>query len=92
VTAVYYRDLLAAILEGLDIPHPATAGDTDRYRQVLEDRAMYVRVAIRCVLLQADTPQDIAENTADLRERLAAVPTNSYRPWVPRTGDEGTDR
>jgi hypothetical protein len=87
-----YRDLLAAVLEALTLPEPATPGDIDRYRQVLEDRAMYARVALRSVLEVKDTPAHIANNAARLREHLVLAPPTSYRTADRSANDEESGR
>lgn len=74
------RDLLAAVLEALDIPHPATVGDAERHGEVLADRSMHAVIALRNAL--ADEPYlDVEWTTAYLRARLAETPTTGYRPW-----------
>jgi hypothetical protein len=72
------RDLLAAVLEAIDIPYPATVGDSERYGVVLEQRVLHAVIALRNVL--ADRPlMDITWDTAYLRERLADHPPTGYR-------------
>ena len=69
------RDLLAAVLEAIDLPHPATVGDTDAHHALLADRAMDAVVALQCVLHRSDC----AEWSADyLRGRLAEKPVTGY--------------
>ncbi|MFD8156600.1 hypothetical protein [Streptomyces malaysiensis] len=81
--ATAYRDLLAAVLEALDIPHPATVGDAERHGEVLADRAMHAAIALRSVL--ADEPfLDVAWTTAYLREQFAKTPATGYTPWGER--------
>lgn len=71
------RDLLAAVLEALDIPHPATTGGAEPYYEIRNDRATHVTVALRSVL--DDKPlMDIAWTTAYLREQLALHPATGY--------------
>jgi hypothetical protein len=77
------RDLLAAVLEALDIPAPATVGDTDAHHALLADRAMDAVVALQCVL---QARGDCAEWSADyLRTQLAAKPPTTYWHWQDRT-------
>ncbi|MFE7837471.1 hypothetical protein ACFU53_15960 [Streptomyces sp. NPDC057474] len=72
------RQLLAAVLEALDIPAPATVGDTDAHHTLLADRAMDAVVALQCVLQRGDC----AGWSADyLRARLAEKPATGYRHW-----------
>lgn len=71
------RALLAAVLEALDIPHPATVGHTEVYDQVRNERATHAVVALRSVL--DDKPlMGIEWTTAYLRERLAEHPATGY--------------
>ncbi|SEP65093.1 hypothetical protein [Streptomyces radiopugnans] len=78
------RELLAAVLEAIDLPYPATIGDSERYREILERRAMHTAITLRNVL--HDRPlMDVAWDTEYLRERLAEHPPTGYR----HTGGEG---
>jgi hypothetical protein len=71
------RGLLAAVLEALAIPHPATIGDEKAHDEVLNDRVTHVVVALRSVL--DDRPlMDIEWTTAYLREQLAEHPPTGY--------------
>jgi hypothetical protein len=71
------RDLLAAILEALDLPHPATFGDTEAHDRLLNTRAVHARIALRSLL---DDGPDMgpAWSAAYLRERLAEHPVTGY--------------
>ncbi|GAA2386940.1 hypothetical protein GCM10010420_07280 [Streptomyces glaucosporus] len=72
------RDLLAAVLEAIDIPYPATVGDSEQYGEVLAERVMHTAVALRNVL--DDRPlSEVEWETAYLRERLAEHPPTGYR-------------
>jgi hypothetical protein len=71
--------LLVAILEALDIPSPATVGDTETHDRILNDRAMHAKIAIRSAL--DDAPLGIEWTTEYLRERLAATPPTGYQHW-----------
>ncbi|MEU8891155.1 hypothetical protein [Streptomyces sp. NPDC048442] len=78
------RDFLAAVLEALDIPHPATVGDSEQHARVLADRAMHTVIALRAVL--DDPAPDVAWTTVYLREQLATVPPVGYRTYgAPQT-------
>ncbi|MFD9444248.1 hypothetical protein ACFWBR_20370 [Streptomyces sp. NPDC060006] len=71
------RDLLAAVLEALDIPHPATTGGTEAHDRILNDRATHAMIALRSVL--DDKPlMDTEWTTAYLREQLAKHPATGY--------------
>lgn len=79
------RDLLAAVLEALDIPHPATIGDTEQHARVLADRVMHTVIALRDVL-DNGAPLGIEWTTEYLRKRLAEHPPTGYRHYgTPRT-------
>ncbi|AGP56168.1 hypothetical protein [Streptomyces rapamycinicus] len=83
-------DLLRAILEALDIPHPATVGDSEVHARVLADRVMHTVVALHGVLDEGVTRHlGIEWTTAHLRERLAEHPPTGYRTaGIPRPGGE----
>ncbi|MFD0224809.1 hypothetical protein ACWGPD_33925 [Streptomyces hirsutus] len=70
------RELLAALLEALDIPAPATVGGSDTYDRILNDRVMHAKIALRSVL--EDDPLGIKWTTQYLRERLAETPPTGY--------------
>jgi hypothetical protein len=80
------RGLLAAILEALDIPNPATVGDTEAHDRLLNDRVTHAAIALRSAL---DEHPDIAWDTQYLRKRLADHPPTGYRHWgKPEQQDE----
>lgn len=71
------RDLLTAVLEALDIPHPATVGGTEAHDQVLNERVTHAAIALRSVL--DDKPlMGIEWTAAYLREQLAFHPPTGY--------------
>ncbi|MEU1791471.1 hypothetical protein ABZ553_37485 [Streptomyces sparsogenes] len=72
--------LLGAVVEALDIPAPATYRDREQYREVLDQRALWVIVALKSVLLD---PTGFAAEwmVTYLRERLAEHPPTTYRAW-----------
>ncbi|MGW4022849.1 hypothetical protein [Streptomyces sp. NPDC005009] len=71
------RELLAAVLEALDIPHPATVGGAEAHDRVLNDRVTHVVVALRSVL-DDDPLMSVEWTTAYLREQLAKHPATGY--------------
>lgn len=71
------RELLAAVLEALNIPTPATVGGQDAHDRVLNDRAMHAKIALRDVLNEG-APLGIEWTTQYLRERLAEHPPTGY--------------
>lgn len=70
------RDLLAAVLEAVDIPPASTVGDAEVRDQILRDRMIDVRVALERALRQGMDP---AWEAAYLRARLAEKPASGYR-------------
>jgi hypothetical protein len=88
------RDLLAAVLAAIDIPHPRTVGDQPRQREVLAERAMHAAITLRAVLRLDGTPHPAALEweTGWLREQLAEHPPAGYNtgPWpgVPVDGGQ----
>lgn len=73
------RDLLAAVLEALSIPHAATIGDTEIHDRILNDRAMHATIALEGAL--DGHPLGIEWVTEYLRERLAEHQPTGYRHW-----------
>lgn len=71
------RGLLAAVLEALDIPHPATTGGEEVYGRIRHERATHAVVALRCVL-DVKPLMDIEWTAAYLREQLAKHPAAGY--------------
>ncbi|MGW1000762.1 hypothetical protein [Streptomyces sp. NPDC002520] len=74
------RDLLAAVLEAIDLPHPATFGGTEAHDRLLNDRVVYARLALRSALGDTDLGPDMgpAWNAQYLRGRLAKHPVAGY--------------
>ncbi|MFF3460990.1 hypothetical protein ACWCQN_39985 [Streptomyces sp. NPDC001984] len=82
------RELLAAVLEALDIPHPATVGDTEAHDRLLNDRAMHAAIALRSVL--EDKPvMEVEWTTRYLRERLAEHPPTGYQHYGAKRAEAG---
>ncbi|UXY28557.1 hypothetical protein [Streptomyces sp. HUAS TT20] len=69
-------NLLAALVEALDIPHPACMGGQAEHDRILNERVMYARLALRSVL--AGNTLGIEWDTNYLRERLAEHPPTTY--------------
>ncbi|MFM9656723.1 hypothetical protein [Streptomyces scabiei] len=74
------RDLLAAVLEALDIPYPATVGDGETYDRILIERVGHAKIALQGVLVD-DAPLGVDWTTAYLRERLAEHPPTGYTTY-----------
>ncbi|MFI8988638.1 hypothetical protein ACIG63_27120 [Streptomyces antimycoticus] len=84
-------DLLRAVLEAIDIPYPATYGDSEQHARVLVDRAMHAVIALHGVLDEEDVARHlgIEWTTAHLRAKLAEHPPTGYRAaGIPRPGGE----
>lgn len=77
-TARELRQLLAVVLEALDIPSPATVGDSETHREILAHRTIDAVAALRGVLQHGDDPGWSADY---LRARLAEKPATGYRTW-----------
>lgn len=72
-------DLLNAVLEAIDIPNPATVGDSEQHDAVLNERAMHARIALQSVI--EDRTPGIEWTTSYLREQLEECPPTGYRAW-----------
>lgn len=81
------RELLAAVLEALDIPSPATIGDTETHDRVLNDRAMHAKIALRSALEEG--PLDIEWTTSYLREQLLKHPADGYQHYGAKRAGAG---
>jgi hypothetical protein len=71
------RDLLAALLEAIDLPHPATTGGTAAHDRLLATRVVHARITLRNVL-DAGPDMGPAWYARYLRERLAEHPITGY--------------
>jgi hypothetical protein len=71
------RDLLAAVLEAIDLPHPATTGGSEVHDRLLATRVVHARIALRNLF---DDGPDLgpAWTAKYLRERLAEHPVAGY--------------
>lgn len=72
------RDLLTAVLEAIDLPHPATFGGTEAHDQLLATRVSHARIALRSVLDDNGVGMGPAWDAAYLREQLARHPVAGY--------------
>ncbi|MET8982051.1 hypothetical protein ABZX85_41310 [Streptomyces sp. NPDC004539] len=74
------REFLAAVLEAIRLPAPATAGEREAYRLLLEDRALDAVVALTGALGEPPSADwGLGWHTAYLRKRLATKPPTTYR-------------
>ncbi|MFJ4692828.1 hypothetical protein [Streptomyces sp. NPDC088766] len=71
------RDLLAAVLEAIDLPHPATIGGAEAHDRLLNTRVVHARIALRN-LLDDGPALGPAWTASYLRERLAEHPIAGY--------------
>ncbi|MFD9319305.1 hypothetical protein ACFWDQ_16675 [Streptomyces sp. NPDC060053] len=71
------RDLLAAVLEAIDLPHPATVGGAEAHDRLLNTRTVHARIALRN-LLDEGPALGLAWTAKYLRERLAEHPVAGY--------------
>lgn len=79
--AAQLRELLAAVVEALDIPSAATLGGDEVRSAMLADRAMTTVVTLRAVVAGLPRWATIANETAHLREHLGARPVRGYVTW-----------
>lgn len=70
------RELLAAVLEAVEIPYPATLGDSEAYERIRATRTTHMEIAVRSAL--DGHPLGIEWTTEYLRERLAECPPTGY--------------
>lgn len=77
------RDLLAAIVEALDVPLAAQTDDDFTATTLLRQRADEARIIAASVLPDMDA-RYIASAAAQLRGWTAKAPV-TYRPWQNRT-------
>ncbi|WP_327337381.1 hypothetical protein OG384_14875 [Streptomyces sp. NBC_01324] len=75
------RSFLDAVLDAIDIPFPATGGDLDQYRALLDRRAALAVITARAAL--AESPDDLQWDADYLRRRLA-----EYPPSYPHADEE----
>jgi hypothetical protein len=79
------RELLAAVLEAIDLPHPATVGGQPVHRELLATRVMHASIALREVLTDGvGSGADPAWQAAYLRRKLAEHPADGYQHWSGR--------
>ncbi|WP_046503130.1 hypothetical protein [Streptomyces odonnellii] len=83
------HDLLAAIVETLDVPRPHQFRDEDAYHRLLESRAAQLRGYLRAMVDRQDAP-DIH---ADGIRRMTSNNPVTYTAWErPTQQDAGADR
>lgn len=72
--------LLAAVLEAIDLPHPATDSGTEAHDRLLNTRVMHARIALRTVLDSEEGVINLgpAWTAQYLREQLAKHPITGY--------------
>ncbi|MGI5232834.1 hypothetical protein [Actinoallomurus sp. CA-142502] len=73
------REVLDVVLDALDIPYAATAGDDEIRAKILDQRLMQLVVSLRA--LRDDPSRGAAWTLTYLREKLAEYPATGYRTW-----------
>lgn len=75
------REALAAVLDAIDIPYPATVGEGEIRDRILKERVMHAAIFLQSVLSE-DQPGYLRESSlAYFREKLAEHPAEGYRIW-----------
>lgn len=69
-------NLLAAVLEAIDLPYPASMGGQEAHDRILNERVMHAKLALRSVL--DDGSLGLDWDAAYLREKLADHPVKGY--------------
>ncbi|MGW1595275.1 hypothetical protein [Streptomyces sp. NPDC002343] len=72
------RDLLTAVLEAIDLPHPATVAGVEVHDRLLAARVMWARIALRSALGFNGPVMSLAWDAQFLRARLATHPITGY--------------
>ncbi|MER6525734.1 hypothetical protein [Streptomyces sp. NPDC001508] len=76
------REFLAAVLEAINIPAPATFGDLEAFQLLLEDRVLDAVVALTGALGEPPTADwGLGWHTDYLRKQLAKKPPTTYRHY-----------
>ncbi|MFC8239494.1 hypothetical protein [Streptomyces chartreusis] len=74
------REFLAAVLDAINIPAPATFGDREEFGRLLEDRVLDAVVALTGALGEPPASDwGLGWHTEYLRNRLATKPPTTYR-------------
>jgi hypothetical protein len=74
-------DALAAVLEALNIPHPATVSDEQVRDEILAVRVMHTVVFLEALARDREIGLDPARSLAYFRDKLAEHPATGYRTW-----------
>jgi len=80
------RDLLAAVVEAIDVPLAQHADDDQARARLLDHRANHAVIAIESVLKHGT--EDVEDSARWLRERTAREPV-TFTPWDRPAGAEG---
>ncbi|MGW1808232.1 hypothetical protein [Streptomyces sp. NPDC002078] len=70
------ENLLTAVLEAIDLPHPACHGGQEMHDRILNERVLHAKLALRSVLDDSSLGLDWDANY--LREKLAQHPVHGY--------------
>lgn len=74
------REALAAVLEALDIPQPATVGDEGIHDGILLERVTHTVIFLRGILAAGRVTAS-EDEIRYLREKLAEHPAEGYKTW-----------
>ena len=75
------REALSAVLEALDIPHPATVGDGEVRDRIVMQRVLHTVIFLRGILADSQPAEDAAWSLGYFRDKLAQHPAEGYRTW-----------
>ncbi|GGJ43766.1 hypothetical protein [Streptomyces brasiliensis] len=76
------REFLAAVLDAINIPAPATFADREAFQLLLEDRVLDAVVALTGALGEPPAADwGLGWHTDYLRKRLATKPPTTYRHY-----------
>jgi hypothetical protein len=76
-------ELLAVVLEALDIPSPYTVGDGEVHDKILSERVLHAKITLQGVVggRQRHSPDAVAWSIGYLRRQLAEHPAVGYKTW-----------
>ena len=74
------HEALTAVLQALDIPHPATVGDVEVHDRILRERVLHTVIFL---LDMTDDSRGLSREWAldYFRSKLAEHPAEGYRTW-----------
>jgi hypothetical protein len=76
------REFLAAVLDAINLPAPATFGDREAFARLLEDRVLDAVIALTGALGEPPTADwGLGWHTDYLRKQIAKTPPTTYRHY-----------